>query len=200
MKVLLINSHPDYEGNRTTNKLVEHILTHLGDHDVIVKNIYDPNEHVHPISNEMLEMWSNPMESSELKRRQDFLIEEWIEANAVFIASPLHNFNITSKLKDYFDNLLVVHKTFKYTEEGSVGLLDNSKKVTYIQVSGSDYSKDIRYVNADIAPHYLRTLLSFMGITEMNLVRVQGLDLLGADKELIIKNAKDEVNKIIKSL
>ncbi|VED63897.1 NAD(P)H-dependent oxidoreductase [Staphylococcus delphini] len=38
-----------------------------------------------------------------------------------FWFSPLHNFNVTSRLKDYIDNILIARQTFKYTSDGSVG-------------------------------------------------------------------------------
>lgn len=69
---------------------------------IIEKNIYNPEENVHPISNEMLEMWGQMNEQDEnhkrLKDHQDFLINEWIEKDVIFIVSPLHNFSITCKL------------------------------------------------------------------------------------------------------
>ncbi len=203
MKTLVINSHPDYDGNHASNTIVDFIQDYLNDKSLTIKNIYNPDENVHPITKEMLDMWNNINTSKEtdlLKNHQETLLNEWIEADVVIIVSPLHNFSITSKLKDYFDNVLIVNRTFKYTEAGSVGLLDNSKKVLYVQTSGSDYSKDLRYVNADIAPHYLRTLLSFMGITEMELIRAQGLDLEGANKELIIDSTKVEIKEFIDNL
>lgn len=50
-------------------------------------------------------------------------IELWV-SNAhhrIVIISPLHNFNVTSRLKDYIDNILIARQTFKYTSDGSVG-------------------------------------------------------------------------------
>ncbi|KLD61324.1 FMN-dependent NADH-azoreductase, partial [Lactiplantibacillus plantarum] len=42
------------------------------------------------------------------------------------IAMPLHNFNVPARLKDYIDNILVARETFRYTENGSVGLMTDN--------------------------------------------------------------------------
>lgn len=122
-----------------------------------------------------------------------------IAADIILIYSPLHNFNVTSKFKDYIDNIFIPRKTFKYTEEGSVGLLSNNKKVAYIQSSGGDYSTELRYVNADISTLYVRTFLSFMGITQMKEIKMQGLDIPGCDKAKVIQCAKEDLKNFIES-
>ena len=130
---------------------------------------------------------------------QNQLIRQWVAADYIFIYSPLHNFNVTAKFKDYIDNLMVAGKTFKYTKSGSVGLLDDSKKVVYVQSSGADYRSNITYINADIAPHYVRTILSFMGIKQMHLISAQGLDTSSVDRNEEIESAKGQISKFIRT-
>ncbi|WP_310590940.1 NAD(P)H-dependent oxidoreductase [Streptococcus gallolyticus] len=51
--------------------------------------------------------------------------------------SPLHNFNLTSRMKDYIDNILIARATFEYTENGSVGLMTDDCQVLWLLASGS---------------------------------------------------------------
>ena len=206
MKILHINCHPDFTNDtHATNILMKYglELTESIDH-VEILNLYEKNT-IPKLDTNMLSAWSksnssqlNEIESSIIDI-QNKLIEQWVSSDMILIYSPLHNFNVTSKFKDYIDNIFVAGKTFKYTKDGSVGLLSNSKKVAYIQSSGGDYSTELRYVNADISTLYIRTVLSFMGITEMKEIKAQGLDIQGRDKSKIIEDAKENLSNFIKS-
>ncbi|BCX78602.1 NAD(P)H-dependent oxidoreductase [Campylobacter sp. 19-13652] len=78
-----------------------------------------------------------------------------------------------------------------------MGLLDNSKKVAFIQASGSDYTRDIKYVNLDFAPHYVRSIFVLMGISETWVIRAQGLSLRATDKAAVIASAKAEIKQAL---
>lgn len=205
-KVLLLNAHPDFNNpGHATNELLEFTREQLTSYDVTTLNIYDEKENVLPITAENFEMWATQPEDytdrqKDLINYRDRLIDQWIDSDVVFIYEPLHNYGITSKLKEYFDNILLLHKTFLYTEQGSVGLLDNSKRVVYVEAAGSDYSRDLKYIHQDLAPMHVRSLLNFMGISEMDIVRAQGLSILGADTNKIMDNAKSELKDFIETL
>jgi len=189
MKILLINAHPDYQNpERTINQLAQVSLQTIAKvaptAQVEQLNLYDPAKSIPRITATVMN------QPATVATTQQALIDQWKRADLILIMMPLHNFNIVSKLKDYIDNIFVAKQTFKYTADGSVGLLDGHQKVAYIQSSGSDYEHDLRYVNADFAPHYLRTILNFMGISKMTLLRAEGLDLIENDKSAIVAQAK----------
>lgn len=205
-KILHINCHPDF-GNRehTTNYLSGYgleLLKKRTELDIEELNLYDNQINIPQISPLMYSVWSKQEQNMSEEERNIWIIQnqltnQWIEADYIFIYSPLHNFNITSRFKDYIDNILIAGKTFKYTKSGSVGLLDKNKKIVYIQSSGASYNTDLRYINSDIAPHYIRTILSFMGIEQMDLIRVQGLNMSIYNRNNIIQNAKMELENYI---
>lgn len=208
IKVLHINCHPAHaDFNRSTVQLAGHALELLAEYpqlELEVLHLYADDFFLPQANNAMLKAWFKTdadwnAEEKAMMHRQHFLLTQWIQADWIFIYSPLHNFNVTAKFKAYIDNILIAGRTFKYTENGSVGLLNNSKKVLYVQSSGGAYTQDVRYVNADIAPHYVRTVLSFMGIHRMHLIRVEGLDLKTADKAALIARGKDEITEYINS-
>lgn len=197
MNILQINAQPDYNNDKHTsvrllNSGYKFLRNELPEANIETLNLYAPQTNLPRVDADFV----NGAPISPAQRK---LLDQFKNADWVFIYSPLHNFNINSRLKDYIDNILIAKETFKYTENGSVGLLNNSDiKIAYIQVSGSDYEHDLRYVNADFAPKYLRTIFNFMGINEMELIRAQGMDLLGADREGIFEKSQSELKNYIK--
>lgn len=205
-KILHINCHPLFsETSHSTVQLSNHglkTLSGIPHLEVEVLNLYDKNLNLPQVDKAMLSAWTKDIsicndEERNILETQSSLIDQWIKADFIFIYSPLHNFNVTSRFKEYVDNILIAGRTFKYTVNGSVGLLNDSKKVVYIQSSGGAYEEDIKYVNADIAPHYVRTILSIMGINKMHLIRVQGLDLSINSRNGLIEKGKAEVSEYI---
>lgn len=197
MKTLIINAHPDYANqNHVSVELAKYAHSLVPNAEIL--ELY--NSYIPRIDTDMMSAWSGEksQKNESILARQNELLEQFLNADAVLIFMPLHNFSVTSALKDYFDNILIAGKTFKYTSGGSVGLLDNSKKVAFIQVSGSKYTSDIKYVNLDIAPHYVRSIFGLMGISELEVIRVQGLSLSSTDKVEVVNKAKNDIKHTLK--
>lgn len=199
-KVLIINCHPQYQNNLSVtvqlkNFALEQLLPNPNINTEIL-DLYAPDTFIPRLDEDMITAWAetsiSPLQTTILDR-QDMLIKQFVEADHVFIFSPLHNFNVTSRFKDYIDNLLIAKRTFRYTSNGSEGLLDNSKRIVYVQVSGSEYTQDMRYVQMDIAPYYVRTIFNVMGISHLDLVRVQGTALSRNNKDELINKAKQDL-------
>lgn len=193
MNILIINAHPDYTNpNRGTNQLASFTLAQIHQHlpqaHLEQLSLYAPDADIPMITAENLN------DPSLIAPRQQALIDQWKRADLILIFMPLHNFNVVSGLKNYIDNILIANQTFKYIADGSVGLLDGKQQVAYVQTSGSDYEHDLRYVNADIAPHYMRTILNFMGISKMELIRAEGLDLIENNKQQILDATKQTLS------
>jgi FMN-dependent NADH-azoreductase len=73
------------------------------------------------------------------------ILQQFKSANTFVIVLPLHNFIIPSKLKDYMDNIMIARETFKYTENGSVALLKDGRRLLVIQASGGIYTNNDWY-------------------------------------------------------
>jgi FMN-dependent NADH-azoreductase len=93
----------------------------------------------------------------------DELVAELKDADVIVIGAPMYNFGMPSTLKAWFDHVLRARVTFRYTEAGPEGLL-TGKKAVVIEARAGLYSE----------PH-LRTLLGFMGITDVAFVRAEKL-------------------------
>lgn len=103
------------------------------------------------------------------------LIEEIKEHDVIVIAAPMYNFTIPSQLKHYFDFIARSGHTFKYTEQGSVGLLKNKR--AYVLTSRGGIYKG---TPADTMVPYLSLFLNFIGITDIEFIFAEGT-ALGTD-------------------
>lgn len=206
MKILEILCHPDYNNeNRVANilaKVGNGVLTKQGEKDIKTLNLYSPCCHIPIMDKYMFNYPEEGLNYEELrdKKRQQELLNEWKEAEGVFIYMPLHNFNIVSKFKDYIDNIVIANETFKCEIETLIGLDNKDKKVVFVLTSGGEFDTHIQYTNLDFTVQYVRGILSVMGIDYLQVLRVQGLDLEKNNKEEIIEKAKVDLEKIVMSV
>ncbi|WP_253658505.1 MULTISPECIES: FMN-dependent NADH-azoreductase [unclassified Vibrio] len=102
----------------------------------------------------------------------DTLIEEVKAADTLVIAAPMYNFTIPTQLKNWIDLIARAGVTFKYTENGVQGLLEGKKAIVITTRGG--IHKDSPTDN--VTP-YLRTVLGFVGITDVEFVYAEALNM-----------------------
>lgn len=103
----------------------------------------------------------------------DKLVAELMAADTVVIATGLINFNIYSTLKSWIDNIARAGQTFRYTAEGPEGLA-KGKKIYIVLASGGVYSEGPA-TGMNHAVPYLTTILGFLGMTDVEVIYVEGL-------------------------
>lgn len=104
----------------------------------------------------------------------DELIAELREADEIVIASPMHNFTITSGLKTWIDQVARVGETFQYTEQGPEGLLKD-RPVYVITASGGDYRPHTAIAFLNHQDTYLKVALNFIGLQDIRLAQAAGV-------------------------
>jgi FMN-dependent NADH-azoreductase len=104
----------------------------------------------------------------------DELIAELEAADTIVLAVPMYNFSIPSTLKAWIDHVARRGRTFRYTEKGPEGLLKD-KKVFVLVARGGLYSKGAPAAAFDFQEPYLRTVLGFLGLTDVTFVYLEGL-------------------------
>ncbi len=116
-----------------------------------------------------------PESEAELGARDlsDALVAELAEADLLVIASPMYNFGMSSTLKAWFDHVVRVGVTVRYGENGPEGLL-TGKKAVLIESRGGLYSEGPGAA-LDGQEAHIRTLLGFIGITDVTVVRAEKL-------------------------
>lgn len=100
------------------------------------------------------------------------LIAEIEDADVIVIGAPMYNFGMSSTLKTWFDHVLRAGATFRYTADGPEGLV-RGKRAIVIESRAGSY--DGPGAVLDHQEGHIRTLLAFMGITEVEFVRVEKL-------------------------
>jgi FMN-dependent NADH-azoreductase len=127
------------------------------------------------LSDEEMDAWvTAPKARSEAQRALAALSDEAVaavsSADEIVIAVPMYNFGIPSSLKAYFDRLARAGVTFKYTENGPVGLLEG-KRATILAARGGVYQG----TEFDTQSAYLKHFLNFIGIVDVEFVYAEGL-------------------------
>lgn len=102
----------------------------------------------------------------------DALIAEIQAADVVVLAVPMYNFGVTAQLKNWIDAIARARVTFRYTEQGAEGLL-TGKRVHVVLTRGGVH-KDTA---SDTQVPYLRAVLGFLGMTDIDFVYAEGLAL-----------------------
>ncbi|WP_431067172.1 FMN-dependent NADH-azoreductase [Methylotuvimicrobium sp.] len=100
------------------------------------------------------------------------LIDEIKQSDVIVIGLPMYNFGIPSTLKAYFDRIARAGLTFRYTENGPEGLLPG-KKVYVFAARGGMYAGTA----LDSQTNYVRDFLNFLGITDIEFVYAEGLNM-----------------------
>ena len=106
-------------------------------------------------------------------KHSDDAIQEIKDADVIVIGAPLYNFGIPSTLKAWVDHIARAGITFRYTATGPEGLI-TGKKVYVAMSSGGIYSEGPSAGYDFVAP-YLKAVLGFLGMTDVTVVRAEGL-------------------------
>ena len=105
--------------------------------------------------------------------KSDALVGELLAADIIVIAAPMYNFGIPSTLKAWIDYVARAGRTFRYSEKGPEGLV-KGKKVILIQSRGGIYSSGPAQA-MDYQGTYLRSVLGFLGVTDIESIDVEGV-------------------------
>ncbi|MDG1432261.1 MAG: NAD(P)H-dependent oxidoreductase [Paracoccaceae bacterium] len=118
----------------------------------------------------------------------DTLIAELRAADAIIIGVPVYNFGVPTALKAWIDLIARAGETFKYTETGPVGLLENKKVYIAMASGGVPVGSPMDY-----ATTYLKQVLNFVGLTDIEIIAADGM---ATDAENKLKAANDAVANI----
>ena len=120
----------------------------------------------------------DPAEAEALKeaaRQSDLLTGELLAADLLVIATPMWNFGIPSALKAWIDLVVRPGRTFQYGEDGVLGLA-TGKKAILVLASGGVFTEG-PWRNWDFVEPYLRQILGFIGVTDVQTIRVEGMNI-----------------------
>ncbi|MDB6065983.1 MAG: FMN-dependent NADH-azoreductase [Pedosphaera sp.] len=125
----------------------------------------------------------------------DVLIDELLAADIIVLAIPMYNFGLPSTLKAWIDHVVRIGRTVSYSQKGPEGML-KGKRAILVLARGGVYS-DGPAKPMDFQEPYLRTVLGFIGITDIDVVPVEGLAMSAIGPEKAVASAMARSREIL---
>lgn len=199
-KVLIIKSSPgaaDSISNRMADELVAKLSAKTQEYSFVVRDLNE--QPAQQYTNDVLNTFygdQNALTDAQkaISQPSEEYIKELMDADIVVLASPMHNFSISSLLKSYIDQICRIGYTFKYSASGVEGLVKD-KQALIISSSGMDFQTD-ETRSMDFQTPYLQQILGFIGIEDIHIVPVQGLSRSASDVLKIKQTAIDHIDEL----
>jgi FMN-dependent NADH-azoreductase len=197
MNILQINSSARSEGSQSTrlaNKIVERVRAANPGATLTVRDLLRTP---HPVLDEAaLQALFTPAdqrtpEHSARVALDDALIGEVQAADVIVLGVPMYNFGVSAQLKNWIDAITRAQVTFRYTANGPEGLL-KGKKVYAVLTRGGQYAG----TPADSQTPYLRTVLGFLGMTDVDFIYAEGLNMGPEAEAAALSSARARIAEI----
>ena len=120
------------------------------------------------------------------------LVSQFLAADVIVVGAPFYNFSIPTQLKAWIDRLSQPGRTFTYTDKGPTGLA-TGKTVIVASTRGGAYSTSEGGQAMEHQESYLKVVFGFFGITDVRIVRAEGLAMGDAPKAAAMTAARDEI-------
>jgi FMN-dependent NADH-azoreductase len=178
MNILQINASARRDGANSTRVANDIVARLRATHPGATLSVRDLAAEPHPVLDEStLGALFTPAEQRSAAQAarvalDDARIAELQAADAVVLGVPMYNFGISAQLKQWIDAVVRNGVTFRYTATGPEGLLKD-KKVYVALARGGRY----RGTELDSQVPYLRTVLGFIGLTDVHFVYAEGLNM-----------------------
>ena len=191
-RILKINSSARREDSVTRN-LTDAIISHVSESAPVQVIERDVSEGLPFINEAWVGANFTPAEmrtSAQVAAlsKSDELIQEIVDADVLVIGAPIYNFGVSATFKAWIDQIARAGVTFKYTENGPIGLLTGKKAIVAIASGGTQSGSDI-----DFATPYIRHVMGFIGITDVQFIVA---DALGQEAEEKIASALLNVKQL----
>ena len=117
---------------------------------------------------------------------------QFAAADEIVIAAPYWDLLFPANIRTYLEQICVCGVTFRYGENGIPQSMCRAKRLIYVTTAGGPiFEPHLGY-------EYVKTLAaSFFGITNVRMVKAENLDIIGADVNAIMQNAKNEISRIM---
>ncbi|QFT83700.1 FMN-dependent NADH-azoreductase [Halomonas sp. THAF12] len=134
-------------------------------------------------------------EQRQLAARSDALIEELLAHDVVVLGVPLYNLGLPTQMKAWFDRVLRAGVTFRYTENGPVGLIEG-KRAILLAARGGEYAGS----ELDSQTPHLTHMLGLMGIGEVDTVFAEGLNMGETKHDAAMSEARQAIAGLVERL
>lgn len=198
--ILLIQTSP--RGNKSASRqmaqsVVEDLkLRHPGAHIVVRDLAENPPPHIDDTFVNAISGAQSAADQSKTLAFSDTLIDELSAADVVVFGIPMYNFGLPSTLKAWIDHIIRAGRTFSYSPEtGPSGLLKGKRAILVLATGGIYGAGPAKPF--DFQEPYLRTVLGFTGITDVDVVRVEGSNVSSIGPEKALASAKTQLQQVL---
>jgi FMN-dependent NADH-azoreductase len=123
------------------------------------------------------------------------VLTEFLATDIVVLGAPMYNFTIPSQLKAWIDRIMVAGKTFKYGADGPEGLAGNKRVIVAIS-RGGFYGAGTPASALEHLETYLRGVFGFIGVTKLEFISADGVQVGPEHREKALANALEAVTNL----
>lgn len=193
LKVLRVDASGRHQGSTSrelSSKLIERLQNTTHQHattEIVQRDLANTN--IPFVSEDWINAnFTDPEQRTAQQQAElalsDQLVEELKAADVLVIGVPIYNFGVPAVLKAWIDMIARARVTFKYTENGPVGLLQGKKAYLLIASGGTASGSEI-----DFATGYMRHILGFIGINDVEVIAADQL-MMDAENKLAAAQRK----------
>jgi FMN-dependent NADH-azoreductase len=189
---------------RVSETFVDKLRTVRDDVTVDVVDLYDYD--LPAIAGDNIEakytlMVGRPIDKNheESWRQIESLIAHFLAADAYLISAPMWNFSIPYALKYYIDCIVQPGYLFRYNEMGQVVPMVNGKRMVCVTSHGGDYSPGTYMQQYNFHEPYLRSIFGFVGVTDIEFLSAQPMDVTPDLREAAITAAIEQAATLARS-
>ncbi len=135
-------------------------------------------------------------EMAELLKFSDELVDEFLAADRCVFSVPMYNFSIPSNFKAYIDQVVRAGRTFTFEDSQFKGLA-NGRKVLFITSRGVEYGAGSPYEGWDCQEPALRYAFQFMGVTDIQFIHANGLDMGDDARNRGLDAAQSKIQELV---
>ena len=198
MNILQINSSARTTGSHSTRLAADMVARLQAANPAATHTVRDLGRTPHPALDEStLQALFTPADQRSPAQaarvgQDDALIAEAQAADVLVLGVPMYNFGVPAALKNWIDAIARAGVTFKYTDKGPVGLLQGKK--VYVALARGGLYRD---TPADTQVPYLKAVLGFLGMTDIQFVYAEGLAMGPEAEQKALASAEAQIDEVL---
>lgn len=166
--------YQDSQSRMLSKKLTEHLIQ--TEPSGARRSYRDISQGLPFIDEDMIAAYYTPKDQlSEAQRAKielsDRLVDELEQADVLVIGTPMYNFSVPAAFKAWIDLVARVGRTFRYSENGPIGLLENKRAFVVVTTGGTALGSSIDHLS-----NYVRHVLGFLGIEDVTVIAADELN------------------------
>ncbi|PYZ91664.1 FMN-dependent NADH-azoreductase [Salipaludibacillus keqinensis] len=199
MTLLYVTANPKHTkesyGLQLAEYFMEEYLKQKPDENVERLDLFEVD--LPPLGREALAMWErNGSNTADTMIPSNPFVEQFLKAERIVIVTPLWNMSFPPQVKAYVDHLIIPEKTFRFTDKGIEGLMQN-KKMIHIQSRGGVYSEGPLQA-FEHGESYLRTIFGLIGLKDYHHLYIEGTSTFPDEVEERLEKAKEQAKSFVR--